>query len=115
MTAIKESKEEKFSKEYHFANNNDELMGIETAIYANGNEVKRFTLSNGKVAIVRELSGEDMIQVNKLVGSNADNYTPALMHFAVKIDGANLPMEDFPKLKGKDFNKINIQVLSLNF
>ncbi len=109
------NQEEKFSKDWHFADDNEKVLGVETAIYANGNEVKRLTLSSGKTAIIRELSGQDMIQVTKLTGSNPDNYTPALMHYAVKIDGHQLPMEDFPKLKGKDFNKLNIQVLSLNF
>ena len=106
---------EVFAKDFHFASDNDKILGVETAIYNNGNEVRRITLSTGKVAVIRELSGEEMINVNKMLNGVADNYGPAIMHFSVKIDGQQIPMEDYPKMKGKDFNKINLQIMDLNF
>nr|WP_199082047.1 hypothetical protein [Pedobacter sp. ASV19] len=93
----------------------DLKAGIETATYKNGNQIKRFKISGDREVIVRELIGRDMMNVQKIIDGDEDKYMVAIMHFATKIDGKSIPMEDFEKLKGKDFNKINIQVSSLNF
>lgn len=117
----KEEPEEKFSTPFHFADDNDKMMGVETAIYPNGNHVKRSKLSTGQTVIARELSGRDMMDIDKQISSNRDTsameeqYMICLFHYAVKIDGRQLPMEDFEKLKGKDYNKIKILVQSINF
>ncbi len=117
----KSNTEEKFEKPYHFADEGDKVSGIETAIYANGNHVKRFNLSTGQQAIVRELSGRDMMDIDKQIAANAkmseieELYMVTLFHFAVKIDGKQIPIEDFEKMRGKDYNKIKIAVQSINF
>ena len=109
------NKDKELLKDFHFASEDEKVLGVQTAVYANGNEVKKFSISGDREVIVRELNGHDMLQVNKLVVGDADNYIPAMMHYSVKIDGKQLPVEDFPKMKGKDFNKIQIQVMALNF
>lgn len=121
MTEKSKQPEEKFEKDWHFADANDQAMGVETAIYPNGNHVKRSTLSTGQMVIARELSGRDMMDIDKQISASKDhgameeNYMICLFHYAVKIDGKQLPMEDFEKLKGRDYNKIKILVQSINF
>lgn len=115
-----ENTTETFEKEWFFESDTDELVGIETAIYKNGNTVKRFTLSNGKQAVVRELFGRDMMKVDQMIATQKgvnveEQYMYAIYHFAVKIDGQQIPMEDFADLKAKDFNKIKITAQALNF
>jgi hypothetical protein len=112
---------EKFEKDWHFANPDDTIMGIETAIYKNGNQVKRFTLSDGRVAVIRELLGKDSMQIDKSVmgENNADlreeKAMHAMFHFAVKVDDKQIPIEDFGTMKMRDYNKIKLAVQSLNF
>jgi hypothetical protein len=112
---------EAFKKEFYFENERDEQMGIETAIYANGNSVKRYSLSDGRVAVVRELLGSDMANIEKsLMGENNDakreeKLKDAVYHYSVKLDGQSLPMEDFSKLKMKDYLRIKVMAESLNF
>lgn len=113
---------EVFEKDWHFATEEDIALGIETAIYKNGNTAKRFTMSNGKQAVVRELFGRDMMKVDQMVASGSgeadsvqERYFCALYHYAVKVDGQQVPMEDFADMKAKDFNKVKITAQSLNF
>jgi hypothetical protein len=101
--------------EFAFLNKEDQESGIETATYKNGHQAKRFKLSDGRIAVVRELMGSDMMKIDNIISTDKDNYMPALFHFATKIAGSTIPMEDFALLKGKDFNKIKLQVLGLNF
>jgi hypothetical protein len=110
-----ENKEvEKPTVEYQFANKVDEESGIETATYANNNQVKRFTISTGEVVIVRELNGKDMMDIDRFVDKQ-EEYIPTMLHVAVKIDGKSVPKEMFSQMKGKDYNKIKAQAALLNF
>jgi hypothetical protein len=112
---------DQFKTDWHFASETDTVMGIETAIYANGNQVKRFTLSDDRKVIVRELLGSDSILIDKQVmGENnpalrEEKAMNALYHYAVKIDDKQIPLEDFGKLRMKDYNKIKLSVQALNF
>lgn len=108
---------ETFKKDYHFATKEDEQLGVETAIYNNDNQVKRFKISTGQEVIVRELSGRDMMQIDQMIGASQkqEEYIPAMLHYSVKVDGKQIPMESFGDLKGKDYNKIKIQAVALNF
>jgi hypothetical protein len=113
--------EEKFIKPFHFENEREEIFGIETAIYPNNNQIKRVTLSNGSVAVVRELLGRDMVQIEKsLSGENnealrEEKLKSAVYHYSVKIDGKQIPMEDFELLKMRDYMRIKIMAETLNF
>lgn len=113
---------EAFEKDWHFASEEDIVLGIETAIYKNGNTAKRFPLSNGKQAVVRELLGRDMMKIDQIVATGKgeadsveEKYFSALYHFAVKIDGQQIPMEDFANMKAKDFHRIKLSAQALNF
>jgi hypothetical protein len=112
---------EEVVKEFHFLNELDEVLGIETAFYKNGNQVKRVKLIDGREAIVRELYGRDAFQINKVIASgdgksfDKEKYLKAMLHYSVKIDGKALPMEDFENLKLKDYNRIVTAVQSVNF
>ena len=115
------NQKEVFKTPYHYASEDDELMNIETAIYPNGNVSKRITLSTGQKAVVRELSGGDMMEIDDLLAGENNaverqkKYLKWIYHLAVKIDGKQIPMEDFGTLKGKDFNRIKITAQTLNF
>ena len=116
-----EQNKETFKVDFHFENERDEILGIESATYTNGNQVKRFNLSDGRSVVVRELLGSDALQVDRTIAafndqaSREDQATEAIYHLAVKIDGKQLPMEDFKLLKFKDYNKVKVAVQSLNF
>jgi len=100
---------------YIYKDEDDKESGIETGTYPNGNMVKRFKISGDRIVVVRELKGFDMMRIDDVVSKSKEEYMPVFFHFAVKIDGLQVPIEDFANFKGKDFNKIKIQVLSLNF
>ena len=108
------------STEWFFEDENEKELGIETQNYDNGNKVKRAKLSDGRVAVARELLGKDMKHVDRICNGNKDEYLPALMSVAVKIydaDGKELKfvMEDMDNMKGKDYTKIKMIATSLNF
>lgn len=101
--------------EFTFADAEEEAFGISTAEYPNGNLVKRLNLSDGSVIVVRELTGYDMQKVETMAGGKQENVVPACMSLAAKINGKLIPMEDYLKLKAKDYNKLKLAVMSLNF
>jgi len=105
--------------EWYFEDENDKELGIETQSYDNGNLVKRATLSDGRIAIVRELKGKDMKLVDKVSDGKKDEYLSALMHVATKIhDGdkeTGITLEELDELKGKDHTKLKIMATTLNF
>lgn len=105
---------------WFFENTDDEELGIETAEYENGNRVKRKQLSNGLYAIARELTGKDMKQVDRICNGVKEEYMPALMITAVKIEDkegnqSNITMEELDDMKGKDFTSIKMIATMLNF
>lgn len=118
-TPAAETADEVFSKPFHFEDESDEVMGIETAVYPNGNMIKRFKISDGRTVIARELLGSDSVQIDKIImaekGNREDLYMNALFHYAVKVDGKMIPVEDFGKMKMKDYNRIKVAVQSINF
>lgn len=121
QTKTNAPKEETPTVAFHFENEGDTIMGIETATYPNNNQVKRFKLSSGETVIVRELFGRDMMQIDKLLaGENNDELKEEKFfywgyHFAVKVDGKQIPMEDFGNFKAKDYTKIKLAYQALNF
>lgn len=100
---------------FSFANEDEKVLGIETGTYNNGNQIKRVMLDNGKTAIVRELLGKDMRQAETLAGGVQENFTTAMMALATKIDGKQLPFEDYDLMKARHFTKIKAAVGLLNF
>lgn len=101
--------------EWVFESDADKLLGIETRVYDNGHTVKRCILTNGHIAIVRELLGEDMIEADKLAGSQQELSLPAIMAKATKLGNKPLLLEDLKLLKAKDYNKIKVMAAALNF
>jgi hypothetical protein len=100
---------------FYFADKDDEVMGIETHVYPNGNMIKRLKLSNGKSAVIRELKGMDMTEVEKLTDGDTSKVFPAIIAVATKIDGAGIVMEDVLQYKAKDYNRLKIAASALNF
>ncbi len=100
---------------FYFADKDDEAMGIETYVYPNGNMIKRLKLSTGKTAVVRELKGVDMTEVEKLTDGDTSKVFPAIIATATKLDGAFIVMEDVLQYKAKDYNRLKIAASALNF
>jgi RNase P/RNase MRP subunit p29 len=100
---------------YVYTSESDEAFGIETKVYENGNETKRITLSDKRIAIVRELKGFEIESADRLHEHKQHLYLPALASLSVTIDGKPILMEDFQQTKGKDYNKIRTAVALLNF
>lgn len=100
---------------FYFADKDDEAMGIETYVYPNGNMIKRLKLSTGKTAVVRELKGVDMTEVEKLTDGDTSKVFPAIIATATKLDGTFIVMEDVLQYKAKDYNRLKIAASALNF
>lgn len=99
---------------FYFADKEDEAMGIETHVYPNGNMIKRVRVSKG-VAVVRELLGVDMTDVERLTDGDQGKVFPAMIAVATKIEGQGIVMEDVLQYKAKDYNRLKIAVSALNF
>jgi hypothetical protein len=93
----------------------DKEMGVETASYENGGKVKRVTLSDGRVALVRRLKGRDMKQVEILTGNARENALPALMAVSTKVADRQLTLEEIEDLWAPDYNKLRLANVALNF
>lgn len=113
MTEEKELQEEKVV--FKFENDDEQVLGIETAVYKNGNKIKRLQLQGGRVAIVRELVGRDMKKADLLADGKQEDYTTAMMALATKIDSESIAFEDYDNMKAKDYTKIKAAVGLLNF
>lgn len=101
---------------FFFEDEGNEVFKIESHVYENGNEVRRVTLSTGKVAIVRELNGlETGRDVERLCKGERENYQFAMIAIATKIGDTGLTMEDVKEMKGKDFTKLQVANAQINF
>lgn len=98
-----------------FENEGDEVLGIQTKTYPNGNKVKQITLSDGRIATVRTLFGRDNVEITRRLDGKEEKYENALMSVAVKIDDKDLVIEDLDDIPFKDYNKIKIANSRLNF
>lgn len=109
-------KQEKFTKDFHFASEEDEVMGIETACYINGNQVKRIKLPDERMAVIRELNALELSNIDNMITPKTQgDYIFYQLHFSVKIDGNQLPMEEWKKVSGKVFNRVKVPMYQLNF
>jgi len=93
---------------------------IRTKKYTNGRRSKFFELSDGRKAVVREMTGADSVEIskiqgNKKEGSAEDDYMPIVMWKSCKIDDKHIPMEDFKEMSFKDYNRILLVTTGLNF
>jgi len=101
---------------FFYENEGDEAMGILTKEYENGHKVKQLQLSTGKTAIVRELMGKEVLKYQRLAEGDREKVLPAMMAIAIKIDGAELLMEDYLEdIKAKDYHKLMLACQDLNF
>jgi len=101
---------------FFFEDESNEALKIESRTYENGNEVRRVTLSTGKVAIVRELTGlETGRDVQRLCKDDKENYQFAMIAIATKIEDAGITIEDVKEMKGKDFTKLQVANAQINF
>lgn len=100
---------------FYFENSEEQAIGVETKVYDNGNLVKRAKLSNGKVAVIRELLGKDNKDIFKTIGDKSDGFLNASIACATKIDDQPVLMEDIDFMKMKDVNKLTAMHQALNF
>ncbi len=101
---------------FFFEDEGNEALGIESKVYENGNEIRRVKLSNGKIAIVRELTGlETGLGVQRLCGDKQENYLFALISIATKVDDTGYTMEEIKEMRGKDFRKLQVASGQVNF
>lgn len=101
---------------FFFEDEMNEGMQIESKKYENGNEVRRVTLSNGTVCIVRELTGKEIgMDVARLTGGNKDNYQFAMVAVATKFGEQGKTLEDILDMKGKDYTRLQAANSQINF
>jgi hypothetical protein len=101
--------------DYCFLDETDEAMGVETKKYENGNEVKRVTLSSGKIAQVRELKAWEMEESSRLHQNDKEKITMAVAALSTTIDDVKVVYEELRQMKGKDWLKIKYAVALINF
>jgi hypothetical protein len=100
---------------FFYESEDEEALKIETKIHENGNKTKKTILQNGKVAIVRELSGRDTKAVTRFVGKDEERFQTAGITIATTIDGKPETFEFFEGLKWKDSNRLLMMFSELNF
>jgi len=101
---------------FFFEDEINETMGIESQVYENGKEVRRVTLSNGTKCIVRQLTGKEIgTDVQRLTGTNQDNYQYAMVSVSTKFGDVGKTMEDIMDMLGKDYLKLQVANSQVNF
>jgi len=101
---------------FFYDDESNEQYGIESKDYENGNMIRRCTLSDGSIAIIRELTGSEMgINVNRLSVGNKDLVQFAILSIATKFGEAGKTMEEIMQMKGKDYLKIQVANSQINF
>jgi len=102
---------------FYYASRDEEISGILTKDYENGSAVKKVTLSNGSVAVVRKLRGRDFIETKKSIQSDSTmDFETVNMSQATEIDGKRQPPEYFlDNLFQSDYAKVMVTYGSLNF
>jgi hypothetical protein len=73
------------------------------------------TLSDGRIAEIRQGKGKDAMAAQKIAGTEVEQFFSALMAQLVTIDGKRMPMEDFGELPLQDFLKIQGEIAGANF
>lgn len=66
----------------------------------------KIELPSGKVAEIREFKGRDAMQAQKMIGTDATKYIPALISITTTIDGNAIVVEDMEEMDGRDFMKL---------
>ncbi len=101
---------------FFFEDETNEAMAIESHIYENKKEVRRVTLSDGTICIVRQLTGKEMgTDVTRLIGKDQDNYQYALVSVATKFNDQGRTLEEIKDMLGKDYLKLQIACAQINF
>lgn len=98
-----------------FLDEDDELIGIESQTYENGNEVKRVMLKDGRHAVIRELKAWEMEETERFHKQNQELMFIAVATKAMKIDGKNVAFEDVKNMRAKDWTLVKGAVAKTNF
>lgn len=69
-------------------------------------------LSDGRIATVFRGRGKHIQKAQTMARGDETQYVPALMHLLVRVNGAQLPAEDFADLWATDYTAILIEVQS---
>lgn len=77
-----------------------------------GNSV---TLSDGRVAVVRDALGKDQIDAKIIMDGNSDMFYFALFELCVLVDGEKLFKTDYLSMKLKDTTAITLLFDKINF
>ena len=101
--------------EFQYLDESEEALGLETKTHENGHQVKRVKLSNGSVAIIRELNGKDVEFTSRLHNNEKEKVIMSMTAVATKIDGQDIVIEDLEVMKAKDYNKLRMACALLNF
>jgi hypothetical protein len=100
---------------FYFENEEEMTVGVTTKKYENGNVVKRVVFPDGKIAIVRELTGKDQKLINRFSGQDEEKIMLAGVTVATMIDGKAETYEFFEAMKLKFLNRLVFCFRELNF
>ncbi len=100
---------------FFYETEEEELIGVETKTYENEKQVKRVKLRKGKIALVREITGEELMEAKQVAGKNANKVEPAIAAYATKIDNVQVLMPELLAMGAKDYSLIVYASNALNF
>lgn len=100
---------------YFFYEETDKELGIRTKVFENGNTTKTVSLSDGKMAVIRELTGRDMKAISRYQGQDQERYMLSAIAVATTIDGKPETFEYFEGMKLKSLNRLMAMFQSINF
>ena len=100
---------------FYYENEGEELLEIATKMYDNDCYVKRVVLKKGKVAMVREITGKELLEAKQPAGKSIELVEPAIAAYSTKIDDVQLLMPQLLDMKAKDYSRIIHASNQLNF
>jgi hypothetical protein len=63
-------------------------------------------LPSGAKAVINAFKGRDAMNAQKMIGTEATRYIPALISLTTTIDGKAIVVEDMEEMDGRDFMKL---------
>jgi hypothetical protein len=78
-------------------------------------EINSVTLSDGRVAIIRDATGKDQLSAQKLTDGNNELYLFAMLELCVEVSGVKLFISDYESMKLKDVSALTVAFTKVNF
>lgn len=98
-----------------FLDETDEALAIESNKNARGEQIKRLTINDGRMVVVRELKAWEAEQTRRLHKDKEDNVILAFATMSCLFDDKKITYEEMREFGNRDWTRIKTAVTQLNF